>query len=65
MFKAFQKPTPIAFTSITRADKFRTIAKWVAMGGSSATVFLAPLVAFAGLVGIGAFLLIDPDEEEK
>ncbi len=47
---------------LTRADKLRAIGKWIGVGISSATVFIAPMAAFGILAAYGYMMSIDPEE---
>ncbi len=48
---------------INTFDKLRALGKWIAVGSSSATSLLNPLVATFVSLGTGIFLLLDPKND--
>lgn len=46
---------------LTNADRLRSLAKWIAVGGSSASALYDPIAGAIGGVAAGFFLLIDPN----
>ena len=55
--KTLKKP---ANYMVSPNDRVRTVAKWVAVGGSASTSFFAPLVGAAIGAVNGLFILYDP-----
>lgn len=47
--------------TLSRVDRFRAVAKWIAVGGGSCGALFIPPVAVVTGMGAGFFLLIDPE----
>lgn len=45
---------------LEKADRYRAVAKWIAVGGPSAAVYLGPLPSAITALAAGYFLLFDP-----